>query len=88
MDLVGGGRALGAANALGYLAGALITMRFVQSWGNRRLFAIGLALTAVALLAAGTTRDHTMQALWRALAGLGAAGARSSAAACLRARSR
>lgn len=66
--------ALSAANAFGYLAGAVLTMRLVHSWGNRRLFAIGLALTTVALFAAGATRDQTLQSVWRALAGLGAAG--------------
>lgn len=66
--------ALGAANALGYLAGALLTMRLVQRWGNRRLFVVGLALTAVALVAGGLTHDHGAQLGWRALAGVGAAG--------------
>ena len=36
---------LGAANALGYLAGAIITIRSVQRLGNRALFAGGLAVT-------------------------------------------
>ncbi|MEZ5740130.1 MAG: YbfB/YjiJ family MFS transporter [Burkholderiaceae bacterium] len=45
---------LGAANALGYLAGAIITMRSVQRLGNRGvLFAGGLAVTAIAMLASG-----------------------------------
>ena len=66
--------ALGAANAFGYLAGAVLTLRLVHAWGNRRIFVIGLVLTTLALLAAGSTRDHTMQSIWRALAGLGAAG--------------
>ena len=65
---------LGAANALGYLAGAVLTLRLVSSWGNRRLFAGGLLCTTVALLAAGATRDHTWQLVWRALAGVGASG--------------
>lgn len=66
--------ALGAANALGYLAGAVLTMRLVQQVGNRRLFVIGLALTTAALLASGLTRDYTAQLIWRALAGIGGAG--------------
>lgn len=65
---------LGAANALGYLVGAIATMRLVSTWGNRRLFTVGLALTTIALLAAGATRDHGWQLVWRALAGVGAAG--------------
>ena len=66
--------ALGAANALGYLVGAVLTMRLVQQVGNRRLFVIGLALTSAALLASGATRDYTAQLIWRSLAGVGAAG--------------
>ncbi|MDQ6638418.1 MAG: YbfB/YjiJ family MFS transporter [Pseudomonadota bacterium] len=66
--------AVGAANALGYLVGALLTMRLVHRLGNRRLFTLGLGLTALALLGSGGSRDFAFQLLWRSLAGIGAAG--------------
>jgi MFS family permease len=66
---------LNTANALGYLLGALLTIYFVARIGNRRLFIAGLALTTLALLANGLTHDFHLLALYRFLAGFGAAGA-------------
>ncbi|MGB3290889.1 MAG: YbfB/YjiJ family MFS transporter [Burkholderiaceae bacterium] len=66
---------LNTANALGYLLGALLTIYFVARVGNRKLFIAGLALTTLALLANGLTRDFQLLTLYRFLAGLGAAGA-------------
>jgi predicted MFS family arabinose efflux permease len=65
---------VGAANALGYLVGAVLTMKLVRAFGNRRLFAGGLCLTSVALLASGATHAYSLQLVWRSLAGVGAAG--------------
>lgn len=66
---------LNTANALGYLLGALLTIFYVGRIGNRKLFAAGLALTTLALLASGLTQHFHLLALFRFLAGLGAAGA-------------
>lgn len=66
---------LNTANALGYLFGALATISMVKRYGNRQLFTWGVVLTALALLLTGVTRDFTLLATFRFLAGLGAAGA-------------
>ncbi|HEY1327573.1 MAG TPA: YbfB/YjiJ family MFS transporter [Casimicrobiaceae bacterium] len=65
--------ALNTANALGYLAGALVCTRYVARLGNRRLFSIGLPLMVLALLASGATRSFAAQLCWRALAGVAGA---------------
>ena len=65
---------VGAANSFGYLAGALLTMRLVDRWGDRRTYLLGLALTSCALFGSGATREYPSQLAFRALAGLGAAG--------------
>ena len=65
--------ALNTANALGYLAGALLAARFVSSLGNRRLFAAGMIVTAAALAASGLSADYATQLVLRALAGVGGA---------------
>jgi len=66
---------LNTANALGYLLGALATIGLVRRCGNRRLFTAGVVLTTIALVLTGLTRDFTLLAVYRFLAGLGAAGA-------------
>ena len=42
---------LNTANAIGYLAGAILTWALVRKTGNRLLFNAGMVLTAVSLLA-------------------------------------
>lgn len=64
---------LNTANALGYLAGAVLTRLLVQQLGNRLLFSVGMFVTALAVLATGLTHDANLIAFWRALAGLGGA---------------
>lgn len=66
---------LNTVNGLGYLLGALLAIFGVGWLGNRRLFAWGTLLTAVALLATGLTHSFAWLAVWRFLAGLGGAGA-------------
>ncbi|MEP7061525.1 MAG: YbfB/YjiJ family MFS transporter [Betaproteobacteria bacterium] len=46
---------LNTANALGYLAGAVFAAHYVSRLGNRRLFCIGMFVTAIALVATGLT---------------------------------
>ncbi len=65
--------AMNAANAVGYLAGALTATGVAARLGLRRVFALGMGLTALALLAcAGTGWAPALLAL-RFLAGLGGA---------------
>jgi MFS family permease len=53
--------------------GALLALMFVAKLGPRRLFAGGMIVTTLALLASGLTRDFWFLSLWRVLAGLGGA---------------
>ena len=61
---------LNTANALGYIAGAVLTMRLITRVSPSRLFALGLVATAFALLATGLHTALWWQSLWRMLAGL------------------
>lgn len=61
---------LNTANALGYIAGALITMAAIRFVSPSRLFAFGLITTTLALLATGLNAALWWQTLWRILAGL------------------
>ena len=64
---------LNTANALGYLAGALFSARYVSRLGNRRLFSIGLVVTVLALVAPGLTGQYQAQLCLRAVAGMSGA---------------
>lgn len=64
---------INTANAIGYLVGSLLALALVSSWGPRKLFVWGMALTTVALVFSATTRDLTMLSVWRILAGIGGA---------------
>ena len=65
--------ALNTANALGYLLGAVLARMLVRQAGNRALFAAGMAITALALLATGLTRDLALLSAARVLSGVGGA---------------
>jgi predicted MFS family arabinose efflux permease len=62
--------ALNAANAAGYVIGALATAAVSARLGARRTFLAGLAVTALALLASGATADFTLLLGLRMLAGV------------------
>lgn len=64
---------INTANAIGYLLGALLALRFIGRFGPRRLFVAGMVLTTVALLASGLTSDFRLLSLCRILAGIGGA---------------
>src|SRR3954471_12215547 len=64
---------LNTANALGYLVGALLCMRYVAILGNRRLFSFGLAVTVLALLGSGLAESFGEQVALRAVAGISSA---------------
>ncbi len=65
--------ALNTANAIGYLAGAVLTRVFVNRVGNRALFIAGLPVTAIALLGTGLTSDFALLSALRIVAGIGGA---------------
>jgi len=64
---------LNTANAIGYLAGALLTWALVRRTGNRLLFGLGMLLTSAALLATGLSHDLGWLSLARFAAGVGGA---------------
>ncbi len=64
---------MNTANALGYLAGAIVAAPLTQRLGSRRSFAAGMALAAAALLGAAFTDSFRLQLLLRLAAGIGSA---------------
>jgi MFS family permease len=65
--------ALNTANALGYLAGALIAVRYVARFGNRRFFCVGMVVTMLAIIGCGLAADFVPQLVLRAIAGVSGA---------------
>ncbi len=61
---------LNTANALGYTAGAVLTMVLIRRVPPTRLFAIGLVTTTLALLATGLNAALWWQTVWRIAAGV------------------
>lgn len=61
---------LNTANALGYLGGAVLTMVIIRRFSPARIFAFGMATTAVALLATGLDAGLAWQTSWRFAVGL------------------
>ena len=60
---------LNTANALGYLAGAVLTLVLINRINAATLFATGMASTAVALMLTGLYEALWWQTLWRFMAG-------------------
>jgi predicted MFS family arabinose efflux permease len=65
---------MNTANALGYLAGAVLAAPLFRRAGTRRSYAVGMAVAAASLLGAGLTGSFALQLVLRLTAGLGAAG--------------
>lgn len=65
--------AMNTANALGYLAGALVAAPLARRLGAPRLFVAGMAVTAVALAATAGTGNLTLLILLRLVAGISGA---------------
>jgi len=65
--------ALNTANALGYLVGAVLAAAYVSRLGNRRIFAVGMVVTVLALVGSGLAAGFIAQLCLRAIAGLGGA---------------
>ncbi len=64
---------INTANALGYLVGALLTLRLIATIGPRRLFICGMLVTTIALLGSALTRNFWLLSTWRIAAGVGGA---------------
>jgi len=60
---------MNTANAAGYLAGALVAAAIGRRAGDKRTFALGLLLTALAVGASGLTADFTLLLILRIAAG-------------------
>jgi len=65
--------ALNTANALGYLAGALLTARYVSRFGNGRMFRVGMVVTVLALVGSGLAEAFDAQLCLRAVTGMSGA---------------
>ncbi|MFT5111523.1 MAG: MFS family permease [Parasphingorhabdus sp.] len=64
---------INTTNAIGYLIGALLALRYVQRLGAGRVFVLGMVLTSVALICSGLTRELWLLSLFRIFAGIGSA---------------
>jgi predicted MFS family arabinose efflux permease len=62
--------ALNTANAAGYLAGALAAAAIGRHFGDKRVFAVSLLLTAIAVGASGLTAAYPLQLALRFVAGV------------------
>ena len=61
---------LNTANALGYIAGAVLTVFLIRHISPSLLFSFGLITTTLALLATGLNAALWWQTVWRILAGI------------------
>jgi predicted MFS family arabinose efflux permease len=64
---------MNTANALGYLIGALACLRLARSVDPRKSFAVGMVVTALMLIACGTTRQFGLLLALRLLTGVASA---------------
>lgn len=64
---------INTANAIGYLVGALLALRYMHRIGVTRTFVGGMLLTAFALLMSGMTTDLALLTVYRIAAGIGGA---------------
>ena len=64
---------INTANAIGYLAGAVLALAVIGRLGPRRLFIWGMALTTVSLAFSAITRDLWLLSALRIAAGIGGA---------------
>ena len=65
---------LNTANAAGYLAGALLTFLLIDRLGARRIFILGMLVSAPALAGSAALPDLWVQVTFRIVAGMAGAG--------------
>ncbi len=64
---------IGTANAIGYLVGALLTLRIIDRFSPGRLYTIGMVIVVLSLFFAGLTHDFFWLSIWRLAAGIAGA---------------
>lgn len=64
---------INTANALGYLLSAVVSVGLFRRFPQERLFAWGVVLTTLTLVASGLTRDFWVLSFWRFASGVFAA---------------
>lgn len=64
---------INTANALGYLAGSLLTLAVVKRVSPEKLFVLGMIATTASLLLSGLTENFALLTLWRISAGIAGA---------------
>lgn len=64
---------INTANALGYLAGAVLTLALIKHLPLTRLFVVGMMCTSTSLFLSGLTENFALQTLWRITAGIAGA---------------
>ena len=64
---------INTANALGYFAGAILTLALVKRLPVERLFVLGMIGTSISLLLSGLTESFELLTLWRITAGIAGA---------------
>ncbi|MBR9862596.1 MAG: YbfB/YjiJ family MFS transporter [Rhodobacteraceae bacterium] len=64
---------INTANALGYLLSAVVSVGLFRRFAQERLFAWGVVLTTLTLVASGLTRDFWVLSFWRFASGVFAA---------------
>ncbi|MDZ7705651.1 MAG: YbfB/YjiJ family MFS transporter [Trueperaceae bacterium] len=65
--------AMNTANALGYLAGALLSAPLAMRLGNRRIFWVAMLITTLGLLISGLTPNYLLLLTFRTLVGFSGA---------------
>lgn len=65
--------AMNTTNALGYLAGALLSAPLAMRLGNRRIFWLAMLLSAIGLFASGLTANYLLLLTFRTLVGFSGA---------------
>ena len=64
---------INTANALGYLAGALLTLVLIKSLPATRLFVVGMIATSASLFLSGLSDNFALLTFWRITAGIAGA---------------
>lgn len=64
---------INTANAIGYLAGALLTLALIKRLPATRLFVVGMIGTSVSLFLSGLIENFALLTLWRITAGIAGA---------------
>jgi len=64
---------LNTANAIGYLVGAMLALKYIPRLGAGWMFSVGMVITSVAVLCSGLTSDLWLLTVYRIIAGVAGA---------------